>query len=413
MNPKLKISIALFFLINLTFFILTSNSCLAQQQTEDIVIGKIRRIQSKALNEERALFIYTPTGYEQSQEKLPVLYVLDGEGNFFFSSAIVNFLYRTQSIPRMIVVGIPNTNRMRDFTPSTVTETPGSGGADNFLKFLQNELFPFVEKNYRTQPFRILCGHSLCGMFSIYTLATNPDLFNAYIAISPYLMWDNGLVLKRAEAELDKKLTMNKFLYITIGDEPTYTNSLEKLTNMLKSLDAEKNDVNLSNDKNLPALPPPRFTSPLEWKFVEMKSENHATIPFKSVYEGLEFIYAGWRIQDSIAKKGIEEIKNHYVNLSRKFGYQIDVTEASINRLGYLLMGQGKIKQALEYFQYNVKTFPNSANVYDSLGEGYETNNQFKLALENYKKAVELGERNSDPNLPVYKSHVERVMEKM
>lgn len=413
MSTKLKISIALFFLINLTFFILTSNPCLAQQQAEDIVIGKIKRIQSKILSEERAFFIYTPTGYEQSQEKFPVLYVLDGEGNFFFSSAIVNFLYRTQSIPRMIVVGIPNTNRMRDFAPSTVTETPGSGGADNFLKFLQNELLPFVEKNYRIQPFRILCGHSLCGMFSIYTLTTKPDLFNAYIAISPYLMWDNELVIKRAEADLDKKLTMNKFLYITIGDEPTYTNSLEKFTNMLKSLDAEKIDVNLSDDKNLPALPPPRFISPLEWKFVEMKSENHATIPFKSVYEGLEFIYAGWRIPDEIAIKGIDEIKNHYTNLSRKFGYQIYVPEVLINRLGYALMGQGKINQALEYFQYNVKIFPNSANVYDSLGEGYETNNQFKLALENYKKAVELGEKNSDPNLPVYKSHVERVMEKM
>ena len=103
------------------FFIFTVNFCPAQQQAEDIVIGKIKRIQSKVLNEERALFIYTPTGYDKLQEKLPVLYVLDGEGNFFFSSAIVNFLYRTQSIPRMIVVGIPNTNRMRDFTPTQPT----------------------------------------------------------------------------------------------------------------------------------------------------------------------------------------------------------------------------------------------------------------------------------------------------
>lgn len=413
MDNKSKVSMVLFFIINLTFFIVTSNFCIAQQQPEDIVIGKIKQIQSKVLNEERALFVYVPPGYDQSQEKMPVLYVLDGEGNFFFSTAIVNFLFRTQTTPRMIVVGIPNTDRMRDFTPSQVAETPGSGGADNFLKFLQDELFPYVEQNYRTQPFKILCGHSLCGMFALYTLVTKPELFNAYIAISPYLMWDDELVIKQAESKLDKRLTMDKFLYITIGDEPTYTNSLKKFTSLLKSVESKKIDTNLSGDKNLPALPPPRFISPLEWKFIEMKTESHGSIPFKSVYNGLEFIYSGWTLADEVASKGIEKIQNHYSNLSREFGYQIDVPEASINRLGYLLMGQGEVARAIEMFEYNVKAFPNSANVYDSLGEGYETNNQFKLALENYKKAVELGEKNLNPNLPIYMNHIDRVLKKM
>ena len=403
----------LFFIVTLILFLFTANFCLAQQKDEDIVIGKIKLIQSKVLNEERALFIHVPPGYDQSQEKLPVLYVLDGEANFFFSTAIVNFLSRSQAISRMIVVGIPNTDRMRDFTPSKVEETRTSGGADNFLKFLQDELFPYVEKEYRTQPFKILCGHSLCGMFSIYTLVTKPELFNAYIAISPYLMWDDELVIKRAESGLDKRLTINKFLYITVGNEPNYTNSLEKLTNRLKSLDSEKIAVNLSKDENLQALPLPRFTSPLEWKFIEMINESHGSIPFKSVYNGLEFLYSDWRLPDDIAGKGIDEIKNHYSNLSRKFGYTIDIPEPFINRQGYLLMGQGEIKQAIELFEYNVKMFPNSNNVYDSMGEGYESNGQFKLALKYYKKAVEMGEKNSNPNLSVYQTHVTRVLKKM
>lgn len=151
----------------------------------------------------------------------------------------------------------------------------------------------------------------------------------------------------------------------------------------------------------------------LEWKFVAMKTESHVSIPFKSVYNGLEFIYSDWSVPDEIASKGIDEIKIHYSNLSRKFGYPIDASEVFINRQGYLLMGQGNMKLAIELFEYNVKSYPNSANVYDSLGEGYETNNQLKLALENYKKAVELGEKNSDPNLPVYKTHINRVKKKM
>lgn len=263
MKPKSNFSITSLFIVTLILLIFTANFCPAQPQAEDIVIGKIKRIQSKVLNEERAFYVHVPAGYDQSQEKFPVLYVLDGEGNFFFSTAIANFLARTQAISRMIVIGIPNTNRMRDFTPSIVAETPGSGGADNFLKFLQDELIPFVEKEYRTQPFKILCGHSLCGMFSIYTIVAKPELFNAYIAISPYLMWDDELVVKRAESGLDKRLTMNRFLYITIGDEPAYSNSLEKFTTRLKSLESEKIEGNLTDEKNVPTLPPPRFTSPL------------------------------------------------------------------------------------------------------------------------------------------------------
>ncbi len=78
-----------------------------------------------------------------------------------------------------------------------------------------------------------------------------------------------------------------------------------------------------------------------------------------------------------------------------------------------MLLGQKIISRAIEFFEYNVATFPESANVYDSLGEGLEANNQYQAALENYSKAVTLGEKNLDVNLPVYQSHVERVQNKM
>jgi len=69
--------------------------------------------------------------------------------------------------------------------------------------------------------------------------------------------------------------------------------------------------------------------------------------------------------------------------------------------------------KALEIFKYNVQKYPNSANVYDSLGEGYEADDQFESALEHYQKAISRGEEISDPNLTLYKQHIERVEKKL
>ena len=78
----------------------------------------------------------------------------------------------------MIVVGIENVNqdtRYRDFTPTHAEgfhdeDIPTSGGADNFLNFLKKELAPFIDKNYRTEPFRIIIGTSMGGLFTSYAL---------------------------------------------------------------------------------------------------------------------------------------------------------------------------------------------------------------------------------------------------
>ena len=362
----------------------------AQEKNNDIVLGRTITIKSQVLNEDRNIFVYTPFGYNVTVDRYSVLYVLDGEGNFFFSAAVVNFLSRNGRMPRTIVIGIPNTNRMRDFTPSVDEQTPNSGGANNFLTFLDEELIPYVDQNYRTRPFKILCGHSLCGMFSIYTLFTKPKLFNAFIAISPYLMYDNEYVIEKAALELEKQSIYDNYLYITLGNEPTYTSSLKKISKLLKNK-----------------------TEQLQWEISHHENEDHGSVPLKSLYDGLEFIYSGWQVPDKVVTSGIKGVKKHYDGLSQKYGFPIEIPEQLLNALGYQLLTQGNINKAIVVFEYNVGTYPNSANVYDSLGEALETNNQFDLALNNYKKAVEISKTNSDPNTRVYLDHIERVKNKL
>ena len=390
MNKNNLLTMAAMMAVVLSIFI-SPNPCLAQEKGEPLVMGEIIKIHSKVLNEDRPLWVYRPTNYELSEAKYPVLYLLDGNAHFHHVTGIINFFSRLSSMPEMIVIALPNTNRNRDFLPTHVERVSSSGGADNFLKFFKEELIPYVEKNYRTASYRILCGHSYGGLFSVYTLLTNPELFNATIAISPTLYWDNRLLFKKAETLFKEQPDLKKFLFYTMGGK-------EREEMRSTALDFEK-------------LLKEKAPKGLNWQFQLMEKEDHGSIPHRTVYNTLETLYSGWRIsfQDPSMQK-IEVVKKHFESLSEKYGYQIPIPETVINRLGYIFLGQEKVEEAIKVFTLNIKSYPNSANVYDSLGEAYENNNQLELAKKNYETACRLAKKNQDTRLEIFKKNLERMV---
>ena len=365
-------SISIFIFIGLALFVIQSYS-FAQKKGEKIIIGESVKIHSKVLNEERELFIYLPEGYDKSKERYPVLYKFDGHLGFKYTTGIIDHFQLFGRMPRMILIGILNTDRNRDFTP-TKYNIPTAGGADNFLKFIKEELIPFIDKNYRTQPYRILSGHSLCGMFVIYTLMLQPDLFNVYIATSPSLWWDDQIVLKKAEVIFNKQSNLKKFLFINFGGG-----------------DSEHIKASTWGFAQLLERKAPKG---LEWKVVFSEKEDHVTIPILSFPDGLEVLYKDWEVQEDVLARGVEALQEHFKKLSKKFGYEIPVAESAYNRLGYKLMNEENLKEAIEIFKLNVKLYPGSWNVYDSLGEAYMKSGHKELAIKNYKKSLELNPLN-------------------
>jgi len=106
---------------------------------------------------------------------------------------------------------------------------------------------------------------------------------------------------------------------------------------------------------------------------------------------------------------GLDAIKEHFQNRINKYGFTSQITEATLNQIGYQLLQTEKTDKAIEVFKYNLELYPKSANVYDSLGDGYDAKGSTKKALKNYKKAALLGELMNDPNLSAYKNNVERL----
>ncbi|MGE0130485.1 MAG: alpha/beta hydrolase-fold protein [Blastocatellales bacterium] len=364
---------------------------------QNYVVGARFVIKSETLGEERTIIVRTPPGYERNGQRYPVLYLTDGDAHIGHTAATIEYLSRAGRMPELIVVAITNTDRTRDLTPTnasmwrgdgTEAKLPTSGGADKFLKFIETELIPKIEKDYRTQPYRVFAGHSFGGLFAIHAFLTRHDVFNSYIAVSPTMGWDNHLLSRKAEEFFKGRKELNKTLYLTLANEGG---------------DAR---VGFDRFKAILAKNKPKG---FEWGAMLMEDEDHGSVVMPSHYHGFRKVFDGWQVTADIARGGAPSIEEHYKKLSARFGFSVLPPEALMNQVGYQLIGAGKMDDAVAVFKSNVERYPNSANVYDSLAEAYEKMGKLDLARPNYEKAAELGARNNDPNQQVYNTNFERV----
>ena len=347
------------------------------------------QVQSTILNEERNINIYLPNDYASSNNRYPVLYLLDGRTHFQHATGAVNFLSNQGSVPNMIIVSVHNVDRNRDFSPVYDDRIPTSGGAEKFLGFMSDELITYLDGHYRTSGFDILMGHSFGGTFAVYSLITKPEVFDAYIAVSPYLQFADNYLVKRAGEALTPNSAGMKYFFMTVGNEPDYFDALAEFSSTLK--EKSEGTVDLS--------------------YVKMESENHATIPYNSVFNGLRFIFSDWQLPGEKFDQGLVAVDAHYAKVSSKYGFKMQAPENTINALGYTYLQNNEIEKAIPVFTENVERYPSSANVYDSLGEAYERNSQFKKAKKNYQKAYDLGKQQNDVNVAVYRKNLERMQQ--
>lgn len=259
----------------LIFYILFAfqSMVLAQNgNVKPLTIGEIRTIKSKILNEDRILNIYLPQNFDKTKS-YPIIYLLDGSMNedFIHVTGLVQFFNQMYSMPETIVVGIANIDRKKDFTFHTdlkdlQKDYPTTGHSDKFISFLEKELKPYIESQFKTTD-KYLFGQSLGGLLATEILLKKPEMFNNYFIISPSLWWDDESLLKEASQLLTKIPDTKKFIYVSVGkgEHPVMIKDAENLDDILKK----------SNKK----------TWTVEYKMME--TDNHATILHRSLYEGL------------------------------------------------------------------------------------------------------------------------------
>jgi hypothetical protein len=337
---------------------------------------------SEVLGEERTILVRLPEGYERSTRQYPVLYVLDGE--YFFQQAVsaVQFLSelgydRSQHpIPELIVVGVVNVDRDRDYTPTHAPEQsqgrlafPTSGGADEFQAFLEREVFPLVESRYRASADRTLSGWSLGGLFTVYTFLEAPSLFSRYLAISPSLWWDDSVVVKATRERLAGGDSLSsRPLLITLGA-------------------LEGGDMDGSVRKLFAPLLSNRGSANLHFTFREIPAEGHGYVPYKAYYDGLSAAFADWMVPPEVLQQGLEAVESFFDELAERYGHPVDVP-LSVYRL--LSVTLPDIEQALQVARIAVREYPYSSAAHVALGRLQQMAGDRDAARESILKALEL-----------------------
>ena len=157
--------------------------------------SRYKEIDSKSVGRSYHIYIRLPGGYEESSEKYPTVYLLDGGALFPLLSAYYQYLNFGGEVPDAIIVGISygtadqkNGNyRNTDYTAKS-KEREYYGGADKFQQFLSDELIPYIESTYRSRADRrIIFGQSIGGQFVLYMALTDSTVFWGHIASNPAL----------------------------------------------------------------------------------------------------------------------------------------------------------------------------------------------------------------------------------
>jgi predicted alpha/beta superfamily hydrolase len=251
--------------------------------------SEVITIHSKVLNEERQIYIHVPKQDSASPYKtFPVMYLLDGENHFHILSAYIDYLSRFEIIPPIILVGIISKDRRKDLTPTksiidyfgkTDSIYKTSGGNEHFFQFIKAELIPYIDTNYKVDPYKIFAGHSFGGITTINCMLSHPDVFNAYIAISPSLWWDNKYILKLVENKWAKSVYLNKAFFYSTGNEGI-------------------NDPNSFHTDilRLDSLIVNRTPKGLTYKYKCYPEESHMGVPIVAYYDALRFIYRDWKL---------------------------------------------------------------------------------------------------------------------
>ena len=348
----------------------------------EISIGKKVILHSDVIGEDRPIWIYAPE--HEDDERLYVIYLLDGAEHFHTVTGVVKSLTDYDLMPKTMVVGIETTSRPRDYLPKVVgqpqnelqafisTKWPNSGQTDNFLKFIRTELIPYIDKLYPTYPHRTLIGHSNAGTLALYSLFNQPELFNNYLAMSPQGWWSHAETLSNVEKLAGEKRPY-QHLFISVGGEGGrfYSGTLDLLAAM---------------EQNKP--------SKLVWTFQQYPNRGHMSGILPALSDGLEYLFShlNFTITPEIAKYAdVSALTQHYADLSNKIGFVMAAPANSYVEFAEAQALQQRHTAAVTTSQKLVQAYPHLPYAHMVQGQRLLDGGQSKEAVASFDNAIALG----------------------
>ena len=350
----------------------------------DITSGTNYSIESNILDQTRTIQIYVPEDYDQSNEKCPVIYVFDSQKYFLNAISYQQNLRFNQETPGFIVVGIKTINNERGKLYNTESST--------FSNYIENELIPFIDSSYRTlKSERVFFGWERAAAFGVEVFASKPNLFKAYFLASPTFLTAERI--SDVGELLDKTPSLNNYLYFTLADVEAWS---------------------LDNTNSLAALLNDKAEDKLSWKYDLFKDENHYTTTIITMNKGLKSFFKDYApiryysLNEYTNAGGITALNELYRNRGERYKISKEVhndtkrylfllavrendflaftelekefptfltsfsRDVMFERFGQFYVENKAYESAISYYKIGLQKFPNSARLYNRLGEVYK-----------------------------------------
>lgn len=363
----------------LFFLLICSNTIFSQKITDTIF--------SQKLNEDREIFIGLPPSYDKNQgQKYPILILLDGDFLFDPFQGALSYGYYWDDLPEVIIVGISQNKNNERETDCTVDETTGlpSEKGEGFFEFIGMELIPYIQKKYRTAPFKMIAGLDTTAAFSNFYLYKDNPVFSAYISMSPELPL--GM-----EEQIPERLSLIQqplFYYHSSSD-----GDVKKMRTRIQALDELAKKVTNPN---------------LNYKYDDFKGASHYSLVLNSIPSALYQIFSVYQpistteFQEKIAKLPsgyVDYLVKKYEVLEKTFNMKVTIRLNDFKAIEAAILKNKAYAEFDQLAQLARKNYPKSMLADYEMAQMYEKTGDLKRAIKAYQTAFqreEIGDLTKD-----------------
>ena len=324
--------------------------------------------------------VFLPESYHYSlKSTFPVIYLVDGDYNFLYQTGLIeSYSNISEKIPEVIVVAISDSGNeayKRDCT--MLTPSNPQGNASNFMRYIQEELKPEINREFRTSSFEVLIGHSLGGLLTTIFFLENQQAFDAYIAIDPSYWWDNDFIVDHADSLFKNNFEMESELFISLADSRRM--SVHEMVGRLETYHADSK----------------------KWSFNYYPEENHGSVGVVTVKDGLLKIFTDWELSRSEFYEfdSSKDLIDFYKERKKQYNSELRLPPLLFGNMLYYYYRSEKWEELKNIEAEIVAHFPSSADDF------YAKMGSYHMTLEKYDEAKKLLNTSIASNKNAYKSH--------
>jgi predicted alpha/beta superfamily hydrolase len=355
--------------IILFLFFICSNAIFSQKITDTI--------SSKRLNEEREITIGLPPSYDKNpNQKYPVLVLLDGDFLFNAFQGALSYSNYWDDLPEVIIIGISQNKNNERETDCAVDQENGlpTEKGEAFFEFIGLELLPYIEKKYRTAPFKMIAGLDTTAGFLNCYLYKDVPLFDAYISMSPELPTGMEEQLPDRLAAIQKPI----FYYHSSGD-----GDMKKMRNRILALDEVAKKINKPT---------------LNYRFDDFKGASHYSLVLNSIPSALYQIFSAYQpISTTEFNEKIAVLTSGYVDyliqkydvIEKSFALKLPIRLNDFKAIEAAILKNKAYPEFEKLAQLAKKNYPKSMLADYQMGQMYEKKGETAKAVKSYMVAYQ------------------------